>query len=113
MTTYFAFAIADSMFPEVCTIRRRTISADRFKALVGGGVVSCLNPSHTATIDLLRLRYGVDIAVAEIPQRVTLIPNDRLIVMSVRGLPRLTDRHQYTSVEIERAEVSFALYEVD
>ncbi len=113
MKTYFGFAIADSMFPVECTIHRKEIGLEAVHLLLEEGVTSCLNPSHRATIDAMRERYGIDVETPMFPPRVELGRGDRLVVMSVRGLPRLTDRHEYTPAEIAGAEFKFSLYEVE
>ena len=114
MKTYFGFAIADSMFPHSaeCTILRRELDADTVRAIVADGVIPCMNPSHKATIDAMRTRFGIDVAIPEMPPRVELQRGDRIIVMGVRGLPRLTDRHEYTAEEIEGAEFRFSEYRI-
>lgn len=111
--TYFGFALADGMFSGNCTITRRELSVDEAKAVVVQGVESCLNPSHKATIDAMRSRFGIDVAIPETPPRVSLGVGDSVIVMGVRGLPRLTDRHEYTVEEIEKATFSFSVYTVN
>jgi hypothetical protein len=111
--TYFGFALADSMFAGDCVIRRRMLSADEAKALVDKGVESCLNPSHQPTIDAMRKKYGIDVPIPQAPPRVSLSPGDSVIVMGVRGLPRLTDRHEYSAAEIEKAEFVFSIYSVE
>ena len=115
MQTYFGFAVADSMFPRSaeCTIRRRELDADTVRRVVAnGGVISCLNPSHRATIHAMRTRFGIEVPIPETPPRVELDCGDVLIVASVRGLPRLTDRHEYTAEEIAGAEFRFCEYSV-
>jgi len=114
MKTYFGFAVADSMFPRSaeCTIRRRELDADAVRAIVADGVIPCLNPSHQATIDAMRTRFGIDVSIPETPPRVELADGDRMIVMGVRGLPRLADRHEYTAEEIAGAEFRFSEYRI-
>ncbi len=114
MKTYFGFAVADSMFPcsAECTIRRRELDADTVRAIVADDVISCLNPSHRATIAAMRERFGIDVPIPETPPRVELAVGDRMIVMGVRGLPRLTDRHEYTAEEIAGADFRFSEYSV-
>lgn len=109
---YFGFALADSMFVGDCTITRHTVSVEEIKALVAQGVESCCNPSHSATIDAMCSRFGIDVLIPEIPPRVVLGSGDRVIVMGVRGLSRLTDRHEYTEDEIASATFIFATYTV-
>ncbi len=114
MKTYFGFAVADSMFPHSaeCTIRRRELDADTVRAIVADGVIPCMNPSHKATIDAMRTRFGIDVSIPETPPRVELQDGDKIIVLGVRGLPRLTDRHEYTAEEIEGAEFRFSEYRI-
>lgn len=45
-----------------------------------------------------------------LPPKVVPGMGDSLIVMGVRGLPRLTDRHEHTHEAIEKATFSFSLY---
>lgn len=110
--TYFGFALANSMFVGDCTITRRTFPVEEATAKVMQGVVSCCNPSHSATIDVMRSRFGIEVPIPETPPRVELGPGDSIIVMGVRDLPRLTDRHEYTGEEIAQASFSFVVYTV-
>ena len=111
MTLYFGFAIADSMFENECTIRRKILTVEEVKAMAGD-FIPCLNPSHRATIDAMHLRFGIDVLIPETPPRVCLGIGDSVVVMGVRGLPRLTDRHEYTEEEIARATFTFSMYTV-
>lgn len=112
MTTFFGFAIADSMFSGTITLARRELAMYEVKQVIEQGVEPCLNPSHQATIDAAYKRYGIEVQIPEAPPRVVLNVGDRLLVMGVCGLPRLTDRHEYTAEEIEGASFQFALYSV-
>ncbi len=114
---FFGFALADSMFVGDCTITRSVLSPDTAGEMIAiakqrGDLIPCLNPSHTATIDAMRQRFCIDVAIPDAPPQVQLAQGDGLIVMGVRGLPRLTDRHEYTAGEIDQAAFSFALYTV-
>lgn len=110
---FFGFALADSMFAgDSCTIKRQTVSVDAVRELVEMGVESCLNPSHVATINAMKARFGIAVAIPETPPRVSLGLGDSIIVMGVRGLPRLTDRHEYTEAEIAVATFGFTVYTV-
>jgi hypothetical protein len=111
--TYFGFALADSMFSGACTIQRRTIDVEEVRMLAeNGGLTPCLNPSHAATIDAMRSRFGIEVEIPETPPRVCVGSGDSVIVMGVRGLPRLTDRHEYTEEEIASATFNFSCYTV-
>ena len=113
MTTYFGFAIADSMFPDECNIRKTSLSVAEVRdQLANEGVEFVLNPSHWPTIEAARSRFDLAIAVPAKPPQVLLGDGDSIIVMGVRGLPRLTDRHEYTAGEIAGAAFSFSLYTV-
>lgn len=113
-TTFFGFALADSMFGEYeGLIARKSLSADDVRARAAAGEFTpCLNPSHGATIDAMRRRYGIDIPIPPTPPRVVLRPGDSVVVMGVRGLPRLTDRHEYSEEEIASASFTFSEYTV-
>jgi hypothetical protein len=92
------------------TIVRKSLTVEQVSALIQNGVVSCCNPSHLATITAMRTRFGLDVAIPEQPPRVLLADGDSVIVMGVRGLPRLTDRHEYTDSEVASATFVFSLY---
>lgn len=111
MTTFFGFALADSMFSGDCTITRRSLAAEEVRERAAS-FTPCLNPSHQATIDAMRARYGIEVLVPETPPRVVVNPGDSVVVMGVRGLPRLTDRHEYTEEEIAAATFTFSEYSV-
>ncbi len=98
------------MFAGDCVIERRVLSVEAVATLIAGGVVSCCNPSHEATIKAMRSRFGLTVDIPATPPRVVLRPCESIIVMGVRGLPRLTDRHEYTDDEIARATFVFSEY---
>jgi len=112
--TYFGFALADSMFAGLgdTTIRRHSLTVDEVKELESS-LIPCLNPSHEATIQAMRSRFGLDIQIPATPPRVALERGDSVVVMGVRGLPRLTDRHEYTEAEVAAASFAFTLYSVE
>lgn len=111
-STYFGFAIADSMFSGDCTISRKTLTPNQARDMVSSGVTPCLNPSHAATISAAKNRYGIEVDIPTTPPQVKLEVGDSLLIMGVRGLPRLTDRHEYTEDEVASATFSFSVYTV-
>jgi len=113
MKKYFGFALADGMFTGDCSIRREVLTVEQVKKTLREGVVSCLNPSHKATIHAARERFGIEVAIPEAPPQVGLKIGDAVIVMGVRGLPRMTDRHEYTHEEVAQATFLFARYTVE
>lgn len=112
-TVYFGFAVSDSMFSGDIEVARSVLDVEAVKLLVRQGVVPCINPSHVPTIAAMREKFGIDVPVPEKAPQVSLGVGDRLIVMGVRGLPRLdATRHEYTSVEIDSATFTFSVWEV-
>lgn len=109
---FFGFALADSMFSGDVTITRRALSPAEAADLLQSGFISGCNPSHAATVSAAKSRFGIDAACPEKPVRVALSKGDSVVVMGVRGLPRLTDRHEYTEDEIASATFVFSLYTV-
>ena len=109
---YFGFALADSMFVGNCDVARRVLTVEEVKSLVAQGIDSCCNPSHSTTIEAMRSRFGIDVPIPETPPRVQLNGGDSVIVMGVRGLPRLTESHEYTEEEVASATFSFSVYTV-
>lgn len=111
MTTYFGFAVADSMFPDTCEVSRRPLNVEEVKGMMPD-LVSCLNPSHAPTINAAKSRFGLDVVIPEKAPQVKLSRGDRVVVMSVRGLGRLENRHEYTAEEIEKATFAFGMWTV-
>lgn len=110
---FFGFAIADSMFPGNCSVTRQAISVDEAKEKIEAGVIPCLNPLHQATITAAEKSFGIVVEIPEKAPQVALEKEDSVIVMSVRGLPRLQEnRHEYTEAEIASATFTFGLWTV-
>ena len=111
---YFGFAIADGMFPANCQVNRTSVDVAEVKDMLAkGDVIPCLNPFHKATIDAAKERFGLEVEIPESAPKVSLDSGDSVIVMSVRGLPRLQEnRHEYTNEEIESATFTFGVWTV-
>jgi hypothetical protein len=120
---YLGLAVSASMFAHdfnIVEIERLSIEEDMdyILALLRGEifnpveVINCFNSSHTATIEVLE-EHGFNFSefpVPEIPPKIILSDGDRLVVFQVEGLPRLTDRHQYTKEEILSAKISIVIF---
>ena len=112
-TTFFGFALSDSMFMSCTRISREQLTADRVREMANAGeLTSCCNPSHSATIAAMRERFAINVAIPDKPPSIFLKLGDSVVVMGVRGLPRLTDRHEYTIQEIEDAKFNFTRYTI-
>lgn len=110
MTVFIGLAFSASMLqPGTVTLRKKDLTVDQVKEVIGNeNIVSCANPSHKATLEALKEKYGIDIPIPSKPIRVSLSSSeDAMIVLQVTGLSRLTDRHEYTRQEIEAAEFRF------
>lgn len=112
MTTYFGFALASSMFSGDVMISRQVMTFDQESKQEIQSSVNCCNASHSATVEAAEKRFGLSLDIPEKPLTVSLSSGDSLIVMGVRGLPRLTDRHHYTEEEISGASFEFVKYTV-
>lgn len=112
MKTYFGFGIAPSMFPSNCIITKHELSVEQAKDFIAAGVVSCLNPSHKASIEVMKSRFGVCVEIPTTAPSVKLQHGDRLVVMGVSGLPRLEGRHEYTPEEVSGAKFTFSVFAV-
>ena len=110
---YFGFAAADGMFPDNCIASRRPLTAEEVKTFLSGEYVSCCNPQHKTSLDAAAMRYGLEVVVPETAPLVQLKSGDQLVVMSIRGLPRLQeDRHEYTEEEVAGATFKFGIWTV-
>lgn len=111
---YFGFGLADNMFPVDCSIHRQELTVEQVKTVLDSHVVEfCLNPSHVATIEVARQRFGLKIEVPKKAPVVKLAEGDFLLCMAVSGLPRLEERHEYSAEEVGGATFRFALWEVE
>lgn len=113
-TTYFGFAVSDSMFNGDVVVTRKVLTAEAVKDMASKGELTpCLNPSHQATINAMQVRYGIEVAIPKNAPIIALNSGDSVVVMSVRGLPRLDEkRHEYTEEEIEKATFVFSQWSV-
>jgi hypothetical protein len=109
--TYFGFAIADGMFPSECSTTRWALELADAKVVISNGVVSCLNSSHEATVVAMK-SLGLNVGIPAEPPKISLRLGDRMLVMSVRGLPRLTENRHYTEEEVSKATFVFGLWQV-
>ena len=112
MSTYFGFAFSAAMLPSgTVNLRKDDLTVEEVKELLPNCEM-CLNPSHRATIEAAK-SIGLKISIPEKPARISLESGDSVVVMQVRGLPRLTDRHEYTKEEIASASFNFVKLSVE
>lgn len=106
-TTYFGFAFSLSMLPEgKLPMTKYDLTVEEVRERLPS-MSLCLNPSHEATVKAARERFQLPIEVPEKPARINLQKGDSVVVMQVMGLPRLTDRREYTEEEIAKASFTF------
>lgn len=114
----FGLALSDSMFSGFSgqILLRRTplfpVTVKSFLEAKELEQISICNPSHEATIRALDTRFGIKPQIPEKPPKFIMDDETMLIVAQVQGLPRLTDRHEYTLEEINSATFSFSCWEV-
>lgn len=108
--TYVGLAMSSTMFEGDCVISRKVLSVDEAKSRLSGEIVSCFNPSHVATIEALRTRFGIEVEVPESAPKVTLEPGDSLLVLSARFSRRLNEGERYSLEEVDSANFEFVEY---
>lgn len=110
---YFAFTTSDSMWPANCRLQRLALTEEGARRLITTfKVESACNPRHTGSIKAMRRKFGDRIPIPERPPQVRLTFGDEIVIMSLRGLPRLEEPREYTDAEMERATFEYALYRV-
>lgn len=108
--TFVGLAMSSTMFRGDCTILREELSADEAKGLLSGDVLSCCNPSHSATLVALRERYDIVVLIPETAPKVTLEPGDSLLVLSARFSRRLNEGEKFSPEEVAAANFEFVVY---
>lgn len=109
---YVGLALSSTMFEGDCQISRNVLNAEEAKGIISGEVISCFNPSHTATIEALRARFGIEVMAPETAPKVTLELGDSLIVLSARFSRRLSEGERYSPEEVDSANFEFVEYRV-
>lgn len=109
---YIGLAFSLSMLQEDCKLDVKNISVEKVEDYLYWKPISCCNPSHSATLQALKEKFGLQVEVPTTPPRVTLTKGDCILVLQVSGLPRLTDRHEYTSEEVDKAKFNFQMVTV-
>jgi len=115
-TTYIGLAFFAGMLPAgTVEMVKEDLSLEQVQEAIRQGVVSCFNPSHTASIDALREKHGIEVEIPETPTRISLESGNAIIVLQIRGLLRLSDERreqynspgEYTPEEVNSASFSF------
>jgi hypothetical protein len=110
MSKYFGFSFAGAMMADQAIVKKEKSSSEEIRELAGE-LIPILNPSHQATVDAMKSRFGINVTIPDRAPRVTLAKGDTCFVMQV-NLPRLEGRHEYTEQEIANANFAFSKYTV-
>jgi hypothetical protein len=73
--------------------------------------ISCVNPSHKASLDALKIRYGIEIPIPEKAPKIMLESGDTMIVLQINGLPRET--REFTAEEVAKATFSAVMLSIN
>jgi hypothetical protein len=119
MRIIFGFGVSDSMFLQHNgqIIVRRELTPEGAQLIVAkateeGILVPAVNPSHKTSLEVMEKRFGISVPVPEVAPKVSLQHGDTLVLMGISGLPRLQDRHEYTSEEVNAATFTFSAWTV-
>jgi hypothetical protein len=112
---YIGLAFSASMLPHgTVQLTKTDLTPKQVRAEVdSGNLVSCCNPYHTATLAMLSEKHGINVDIPPEPPRIDLSLGDSIIVMQASGVPRRTDRLEYTREEIDAASFCFMFIEVN
>jgi hypothetical protein len=116
MSVFFGFGLSPNMLTSSMILCDEA-TALQAKAVIEAAraednLVSCLNPSHTATIAVCEAKFGISVEIPNKAPQVALQPGDVLITLTPSGLPRLEGRHEYTQEEVETAVMQFKIFRV-
>lgn len=110
MSNYVSLAISDTMFQDG-TFKKQSITARNAQDWLHltSDIISAVNPSHAATIDVLNRKFGVDLSVPTTAPKVTLVSGDILLVCQA-NLPRLAEGETHSDETVENAEFRFSIW---
>jgi hypothetical protein len=119
MTTFISLATSATMFPAVPyggTIITSTLTPELVQRRISAGVSSALNPSHASTIDAIRRRYGLELALPVLTHgqrapQVKLNPGDELFIVQA-VLPRLNEGERHSDETVANAPINFLRWRV-
>ncbi len=112
MTIYVSLAIADGMFPEEVVAVRLPLTVREVKNFVEMGVVSCCNPSHALTLDVLRIKHDIAVPIPEKAPFVSLKKGDKVIVLSARFPRRLAEGEVWSAEDVDQAVFKFGYWDI-
>lgn len=112
MTTYFGFTFSAAMLHLPAAVSFEEVNVTEHKTAIEAAI-SCVNPTHTATIEALEFRFNITVEIPEVAPRVQLNAGDLIYILQVFGLPRLGgDRKEYSEEEVENASFKLILAKV-
>ena len=112
MKVYIGLAFSASMLTGKGNLDFQPINFDDIKTIVNTSKYeSCVNPSHKASLDALKIRYGIEIPIPEKAPKIMLESGDTMIVLQINGLPRET--REFTAEEVAKATFSAIMLSIN
>jgi len=88
------------------------INSDKVKQLLGSEHVSCCTEEQGPVLDIVERRFGVYVKIPPTPNRHRLKKGDRVLIIVVANIRKLSAYERYTLQEITKARIFFRLYRV-
>lgn len=109
--TFFSMEVPYFSFEGHITLSRKELPRGKaIEILSNDETIVSLDPSQRAIVKIMNNYLNTHIEIPENPVEVFLERGDSVLIMQVRGLPQLTDRHEYTQEEIDDADFVFSLW---
>ncbi|MEK7217518.1 MAG: hypothetical protein AAB374_02420 [Patescibacteria group bacterium] len=88
------------------------IDKEKVKELLGARYVSCCTKEQGPILDIIERRLGIHIDIPFTPDRHRLKKNDRVLIIVVANLRKLSAYERYTLQEMTKARIFFRIYRV-
>lgn len=113
-TRYVGWNLPDSMFERYCVLERYTLTEEQTERLCRSEkIVSTFTSRHAVALKVLGERHGLHfpmIPANEVTPRIRLLPEDSLLVISIRGIPRGVKKSDLKETDLATATFHFTLW---